>query len=240
MRQIRKHRPSRALALSTVALLATLGGVAWASIPSPKGIIYACYDKRGGQLRVINTAAHGKCRHREAPLSWTETGARGQRGARGVTGTRGVMGPRGSAGPTGPAGAPGATGAQGPSTAYAASLTEPSPLASGAQDILSRGLPAGKFVVTASVDVANASTSTEAGEATCVINSVPKFAEAVSASTTIPFVKGLSTSETLTLDGTWSLPAPAGLELSCSQSSGTTSVSSAQIDAIQVAEIVGS
>ncbi|MGO9763653.1 MAG: hypothetical protein ACLP1Q_20565 [Solirubrobacteraceae bacterium] len=236
MHRIRRHRPSPALAAVTVALLAALGGVAWASIPGPEGIIHGCYGKHGGQLRVIDTTAGGKCRHKEAALNWDETGPPGPRGGRGATG------PRGAAGPLGAAGASGSAGAQGPSNAYSASETAAFALAGGERDVLSLNLPAGRYVVSASVNVANTDATNEGPEtATCVINDVPVSTAEASGTATIPFVSGLDASETVPLDGTWRLSAPETLELSCTQlTAGATSASLAQIDAIQVGALNGS
>jgi hypothetical protein len=230
MRRILSHRPSPALALSTVALVAALGGVAWAAIPGPSGIIHGCYNKHGGQLRVINLATGGRCRHKEAALSWSETGPPGPRGG---------GGPKGATGKTGKTGV---TGAQGPSNAYAASETGAVALTPGGKDVLNLALPAGKYVVTASVNIANADTPVgETEKATCVINSVPTTSSEASGTATVPFVKGLGASETVPLDGAFTLAAPATLEMFCTTvSSGAMSVSLAQIDAIQVAHINGS
>lgn len=225
MRPFRSHRPPPALVLSTVLLLAALGGVAWAAIPGPGGVIHGCYNKHGGQLRVINASA--KCRRKEAALNWSEIGP---------------PGPHAGTGPRGATGKSGAPGAPGQSFAYAASETATISLSGGGRNVLSLKLGAGKYVVTASVNVGNADTAPGATEkATCVINDVPTVTAEASATATIPFVKGLGTSETVPLDGTWNLSAPATLELFCTQvSAGATTANLAQIDAIQVAHINGS
>ena len=35
------------------AAAAAAGGIAWATIPAPNGVITACYQKNNGQLRVV-------------------------------------------------------------------------------------------------------------------------------------------------------------------------------------------
>lgn len=240
IRRIHIHRPSPALALCTAVLLATLGGAAWAAIPGPEGVIHGCYDRRSGQLRVVDTAKHAKCRRREAELNWSETGPPGRRGGGGPRGLRGLTGARGATGPTG---ASGPAGAQGPSNAYAASETSAVSLAAGGRDVLSLSLPAGSYVVTASVDIANEDgVGGETEKATCVVNAVPPATgEEASGTATVPFSKGFTGEQTVPLDGSWTLSAPETLELFCTQlSAGATTASLARIDAVQVATVNGS
>ena len=58
-------------------------------------LIYGCYQKHGGELRIVN-GAHS-CRHSEIPISWNKLGPQG---------------PIGPAGPEGPAGPPGSQAPQ--------------------------------------------------------------------------------------------------------------------------------
>jgi hypothetical protein len=243
IRRIHIHRPSPALALCTLALLAALGGVAWAAIPGPDAIIHGCYARRGGQLRVIDTAKHERCRRREAELNWSETGPPGPRGGGGARGARGLTGARGATGATGPTGPAGPVGPQGPGNAYAASETSAFSLAGGGRDVLDLSLPAGKYVVTASVDIANEdSGSGETEKATCVVNAVPSATgEEASGTATVPFETGFTGEQTVPLDGSWTLSEPETLELFCTQiSAGATAASLAHMDAVQVASIDGS
>ncbi len=230
MRRSRAHLPSPALVLASVALAVALGGAAWAAIPTAEGVIHGCYNKRSGQLRVINTAAHARCGRKEAELNWEEFGPPGPRGGGGA---RGATGP---AGPTGP---------QGPSNAYAASQSGSLALSGTAKSVLSSSLPAGKYVLSASVKITN--TNEGAGEpseqATCAIKAVPALSSTPEASATVPSVNRSEASETVPLDGTLSLSAPETLELSCMQVSSApdaTTASQAQIDAVQVADLEGS
>jgi hypothetical protein len=61
------------------------------------GIIYGCYNKVTGSLRIVD--APYKCRHREVPIQWNQVGRQGPRGP------QGERGPAGPSGPAGPAGA---------------------------------------------------------------------------------------------------------------------------------------
>jgi hypothetical protein len=226
------RRPSPVLALGVIALLAVLGGVAWAAIPGPRGIIHACYRRRGGALRVIDTSAHARCGRREAELNWSETGPPGPRGGRGLAGARGATGPRGAVGPTGPIGPPG-----GLSSAFTTSETAPLTLTSSRQ-VLTLSLPAGNYVVNASVTIAGEDAkggSTEA--ATCTLVKTPNPSAVASASATVPFVEGGS-AQTISLEGTWSLPAAEALELSCARNTaGSVSAKLGRIVAVDVGSI---
>lgn len=240
LRRLVLRRPGvPTLVLASVALLAALGAGAWAAIPGPDGIIHSCYRKHGGQLRVINASA--KCRHGEAALNWSETGPPGPRGgggARGHTGPRGSTGARGAQGVPGPAGP---VGPQGPSSAYAASQTGVVALSSTRHGVLSLGVPAGNYIVTASVEIANEDNPPGASEqAECALRDSPAGTAEVSATATVPFVSGLSAAQTIPLDGAWRLPGAAQLELTCKQfTSGSTAASNAHIDAVAVATING-
>jgi hypothetical protein len=112
--------PSLPMAVAFVAVLAAVGGVAVASIPDSSGVVHACYQKKSGGLRVIDTAKRGvagKCGKSEKPLAWNQQGLQGLQGVQGLQGAQGVQGPQG------PQGAQGAQGIQGmggdPGTAVA-------------------------------------------------------------------------------------------------------------------------
>ena len=96
MRGMNRGRLSVVAAI-TVALVA--GGVAYASIPGPDGVISGCYKKIGGALRVIDAGAGVRCNATETSLNWNQTGPKG------ATGDRGPGGPPGPVGPTGPSNA---------------------------------------------------------------------------------------------------------------------------------------
>ena len=55
------------MAIFAVALVAT-GGLAYAAIPDPEGVVHTCYTKSSGAWRVIDTGAGQSCKSNEAPL----------------------------------------------------------------------------------------------------------------------------------------------------------------------------
>jgi len=75
-------RPGVAVLAGFAALLMA-GGIAYATIPDPGGVIHGCYKSTGGALRVIDTGAGGSCLSSETPLSWNQAGVQGPPGARG-------------------------------------------------------------------------------------------------------------------------------------------------------------
>jgi len=77
-------------------LLATTG-VVLATIPSPNGVIYTCYTKSTGTLRVID-AAVTHCKQGETQLTLNQTGPQGPAGPAGPEGQMGPQGPEGPAG----------------------------------------------------------------------------------------------------------------------------------------------
>ena len=74
------RKRSRTVVVAVAATLVTAGGVAYASIPGPDGVIKACYNKPGllglgkGELRVIDSQAG--CASTETQLSWNQTAPR--------------------------------------------------------------------------------------------------------------------------------------------------------------------
>jgi hypothetical protein len=89
----------RLTALVAVVLGLAAGGIAYASIPGPGGVINGCYLKSGGALRVIDSAA--KCKSGETSLNWNQKGPTGARGPTGANGTTGATGPTGPSGTSG-------------------------------------------------------------------------------------------------------------------------------------------
>jgi hypothetical protein len=88
--------------------VAVVGGAAYAAFAGSDDVIQGCYQRNGGQLRVLDPAAGDSCRNGEQSISWSQTGPAGPTGA---------TGPAGATGATGAAGATGATGATGPTGA---------------------------------------------------------------------------------------------------------------------------
>lgn len=235
MRHIRLSRPSPALALSTLALVAALGGGAWAAIPGPEGIIHGCYNRHNGAVRVIDTATRQRCRRRESELDWDEVGPPGPRGGAGKTGK---TGPTGKTGLTGKTGAPGSPGAPGVSNAYSVGQSGSVALSPTPVSVLAMTVPSGNYVVTASAKLTNTDTGAGATEqGMCEIKNVSSGGSEASAVAAIPFTSSFAAAETIPLDGT--AVGPTQLEMSCERpSAGAVSVSGAQIVAVQVTNLV--
>jgi hypothetical protein len=87
-----------------VAVLITAGVVlTHATIPSSSGVIYGCFNKSGGSIRVIDDAVT-KCGSNEQQLTWNQTGPQGPIGPIGPQGPTGAAGAQGQIGPQGPVG----------------------------------------------------------------------------------------------------------------------------------------
>jgi hypothetical protein len=112
MRRLLSHRPSPAMVIAFIALLAALGSSAYAQLTIPRNSVGNVQLKQN----AVNSA---KVRNRSllrtdfrpgqipagprGPAG--QQGPQGPEGARGPTGERGPVGERGPAGPAGPAGA---------------------------------------------------------------------------------------------------------------------------------------
>ena len=92
-------KPSPALVVAVVALIAATGGWAVAAIPSSNGTITACYAKSGGAVRVVD--AKKKCKRSEKRLAFNQKGRDGKDGAAGTPGTPGQNGTNGANGTNG-------------------------------------------------------------------------------------------------------------------------------------------
>jgi len=110
-----------------VALCVALGSGAFAAVqagPSQTGVIRACYEKKGGELRLLRGRA--KCSKQERRLSFSK---RGPRGAQGVKGD------------------PGAQGPVGPTNAYSTRPNTAVPLELTATTVTTLALPPGTYVI---------------------------------------------------------------------------------------------
>ena len=88
-----------AVVLATVAAgLAAGGSVAYATIPDGNGVIHGCYQKQGGQLRVIDSGKGATCNGFEQALNWSQTGPQGPQGSQGPQGPKGDKGDKGDQG----------------------------------------------------------------------------------------------------------------------------------------------
>jgi hypothetical protein len=82
-----------ALAGATVVLVLA-GGVAWAAIPGPDGVIQGCYDS-GGNVKVVQALP---CPRNYTPFSWNAQGVPGSQGIQGIQGPPGQNGTNGADG----------------------------------------------------------------------------------------------------------------------------------------------
>jgi hypothetical protein len=74
MKLIGRHRPTPAMGIALAALVVALGGVAFATIPDSNGTVHACYQKRSGDLRVVESS--DECRpSRERAVDLSAGGA---------------------------------------------------------------------------------------------------------------------------------------------------------------------
>lgn len=176
----------------TAAVAVMVGGsaVAWASVPGSDGVITGCYNPQDqGSLRVIDTSKK-QCTQYETQLKWNQTGPQGPQGIQGIQGIQGLKGDKGdqgSQGPKGDKGDPGLPGDKGDKgdpgdkgdkgdpgqagSVYAtATQTEPGgrQITTGGVDVLTKDLPAGKYAVTATLNVVNTG-SDGLRAATCTI-----------------------------------------------------------------------
>jgi len=132
---LKRFRPSPAMVVACVALLAALAGSGVAAVRAlaPANSV--------GTNQVIN----GSLRKADFAAGQLPKGPRGLRGLRGLTGP---VGPAGPAGPAGAAGAAGAAGPAGPSDAYARFLNGPIAIPTTLTTLASLNIPqAGNYVI---------------------------------------------------------------------------------------------
>jgi hypothetical protein len=129
---------SKKLITTAIAVMGIVGAsVAFAAIPGAGGVINGCVGSKGA-LKVIDAEGGATCDAGEQSLAWNQQGPAGPQGA---------QGPQGPAGPQ---------GLPGPSNAY---VTEQGMNSfklnggAGAQTLLSMELPAGSYLVWATVSL---------------------------------------------------------------------------------------
>ena len=168
-----------------------------------------------------------------APLTGASTGPRGPRGTAGPRGPRGFKGSKGQAGP---AGRSGPTGATGPAAAFSTGIGAGGRLDTpGEVTVASLSVPAGKYVVTATLQVLNFTLNPT--EVDCrLADSTGTFGQNSLYAPSGP-------SEAMALQGTTSSPSAADtINLQCSAvvPASNVIVQSPSVDAIKVATINGS
>ena len=88
-------------------LLGASVGVVAASIPSSAGVYSACYDRKDGTVRLVDSTTTTCPKGQQGPITWNELGPQGPAGS---TGPEGPAGSPGAQGPAGPQGSPGVLG----------------------------------------------------------------------------------------------------------------------------------
>jgi len=65
------RRPSPALVVATLALVASVSGAAIAAIPARDGDVHACYSRSTGDIQLVNTQSdHFACEHNWRGFVW--------------------------------------------------------------------------------------------------------------------------------------------------------------------------
>jgi len=236
-----RRRVLRCALVAGAAVLAAsaAAGIAYASIPDGAGVIHSCYQKNGGNLRVIDSATD-RCRPSEVALDWNQTGPSGARGATGPAGPPGAQGPAGPSGPqgpkgtTGPAGvdgAPGPTGPPGPSHAWSGSL----PTWAGVNQTLPLfALPSGNVIV--QVSVLDADDAAPALITCKLLDPSSQVVDAAQVWTPPPFSVTVQSGAFSLLGAERS--APAGVwELQCSSAYDGAQIGQLRYSAIQVGAV---
>jgi hypothetical protein len=233
-------------ALGTVALLASAG---YAAIPSAGGVITACYNANSnpsGAMRVIDSEAGQKCSKNERTLSFNQTGPRGPAGpagpegpagpagADGADGADGATGPAGPAGPAGPTGPAGPAGAAGGSAATFALTTEPVAIEDAMTHVLTKNLPPGDWVATATVNIQSGSPfdGDQIRTTTCELRSGANWIGGAQDRRVIPDLDDVV--QSLSMNGGASLPGGGQVSVWCSSQGGGDLVKQAQIMVLQV------
>ena len=168
----RSPRRRRLVVLGVLAA-AVAASAAYATIPDSAGVIHTCYSKSLGTWRPIDYSAE-KCKSAETQLDFSQTGPQGPAGP---VGPAGPAGPQGATGPAGPAGSAGPAGPQGPAgpsgtsvgfSAHAGDGFGVIPVA-GTTTIISKVVPAGNYVLFATVHAFNTNYPGDYATGSCAI-----------------------------------------------------------------------
>jgi hypothetical protein len=155
------------IAIAGAAALALAGAsaAADAAVNSPvdgSGTIHGCYyaANNSGSHKVVLQDAGTSCPRGSTGIAWNKTGPAGAQGPAGPAGPAGAQGPagpagaQGSAGPPGPAGPAGVSQAYSYFRAYSIGLGIP-PVGSTRQSLGAMDLPAGSYLVSATLGIAD-------------------------------------------------------------------------------------
>jgi hypothetical protein len=112
MRRLMSHRPSPAMVVAFIALLAALGSSAYAQLTIPRNSVGNAQLKRNAV--TSSKVRNGSLLSRDFRAGQLPQGPRGPAGPQGPAGPAGPEGPRGLTGERGPVGERGPAGPQGP------------------------------------------------------------------------------------------------------------------------------
>lgn len=211
---------SRATSAAAAAVVVTLVAGGGYAIASGGGTIHACAKKSNGALRLAN-----KCKKSEKGLSW---GIQGPPGASGKNGTNGTNGTNGAAGQQGATGAP---GQRGPSDGF---TVQDATVATSAVKTTSLTLPAGQYIVTASMPAYNTNAS-PATISSCTLHSTLDTVHTQSIWQTLVASNAYAT---LTASVAQNLPSGGTVSMSCPAVTGLE-YGPSDITAVQVGTLHG-
>ena len=236
----------QAIALAFTAGLVLAGGAAIAATPITDDVITACYGN-DGKLRVTDAG----CKKSEQALEWNQVGPTGPQGPAGPAGPQGETGPAGpqgetgQVGPTGPQGAPGAQGAPGPAgiggLGFGVWGTVEDLPHTGTVTVVSKTLPAGAYVVFATVQAdASGSDAEEVPNIECTVSRdgiVISYASDTPGDFSDKSLSYFSGRASLALTATMTTTTPSQVAVSCLQR-GTDRVDfTADLTAVAVSSI---
>jgi hypothetical protein len=96
MRRILGNRPSPSTLVMVVALLIAAGGIAYASIPGPSGVIRGCYTTASPHALQVIDSGDRACPGGTTALTWNSKGPAGPNGPQGPQGPPGPSFARGT------------------------------------------------------------------------------------------------------------------------------------------------
>jgi hypothetical protein len=215
---------------ATVGAMLVFAGIAFGAIPGAGGVISGCYDKQSGQMRIYDTAGGlpKGCGKSEMAISWNQQGPKGDKGDTGPQGPAGPTGPAGPAGPTGPTGPAGPIGPAGPTgTTQGFSAHVGFVAVAGTTTVISKALPAGTYLLFASVELMNQDTdSTSSGGC-----SIPGYTsggfDLAENFDNAPHRESISLASNISHPG-------GNVVLSCTEASADVNVTQATLNAIKV------
>jgi hypothetical protein len=237
------------LVIAAAAVLAVVAGgtAATAAVMAGPvdgaGIIHGCYYPvtAGGSHRVVLQDAGTKCPNGTTAISWNRLGLRGPQGATGPQGPQGSQGSQGIQGIQGPTGPRGLQGPPGIRVLYTYERTfaegagpQIAPAGSSFQPVGSLSLPAGPYMVDATVDVENTANffgQNNSREISCVLTPAPDTGHL--------FVNGADTDgNRATLTMSVALGHETGVSLSCGSLTGGTDQSHVLVTSVRINAIL--